>query len=266
MLDFAGESVLIAAGGRAILLQLADPAVGRGVAEHSDFVTRPLDRLHATLTYVYTVAFGTPDEVAEVVRRVNRAHVPVHGAADGEHADRPSYNAFNPELQLWVAGTLYDSAATMYGLVFGELEPAVADELYDGYEKLATSLQVPSGYWPRTRADFARYWDSRLGTLAPSPAAVAAAHSLLYPRSGPLWLRAAMPLGRLITTGLLPAELREPFELQWSARRQKRFDRVMGLTRLIYPRLPQSLRQWPKNHYLRVLRSRIATQGERADA
>ena len=258
MLDLAGESILIAAGGRAILLQLADPAVGRGVAEHSDFVTRPLDRLHATLTYVYTVAFGTPEELAEVVGRVNRAHVPVHGSAEGDVTEHPSYNAFSAELQLWVAATLYDSAATMYGIVFGELDPAVADELYDGYEKLATSLQVPDGYWPRDRAEFARYWESRRGTLAPTSAAVAAAHALLYPQSGPLWLRALMPLGRLITTGLLPSELREPFDLQWSARLQRRFDRVMRLIRLIYPKLPRSLRHWPKNHYLRALRSNIA--------
>jgi uncharacterized protein (DUF2236 family) len=48
--DIAGEAILLAGGGRAILMQIAHPAVGRGVAEHSDFASRPLDRLHATMT------------------------------------------------------------------------------------------------------------------------------------------------------------------------------------------------------------------------
>ena len=47
--DLAPESVLVLAGGRAILLQLANPAVGHGVAGHSDFASRPLDRLTGTL-------------------------------------------------------------------------------------------------------------------------------------------------------------------------------------------------------------------------
>jgi uncharacterized protein (DUF2236 family) len=46
----AREGALLAGGARAILLQIAHPAVGRGVAEHSDFAGRPLDRLRATLT------------------------------------------------------------------------------------------------------------------------------------------------------------------------------------------------------------------------
>jgi uncharacterized protein (DUF2236 family) len=57
----AREGALLAGGARAILLQVAHPAVGRGVAEHSDFATRPLDRLRTTLTYVYCVTFGPLD-------------------------------------------------------------------------------------------------------------------------------------------------------------------------------------------------------------
>jgi uncharacterized protein (DUF2236 family) len=53
MQAIAAEAVLIAAGGRSILLQLADPAIGHGVADHSDFASRPVDRLRGTLTYVY---------------------------------------------------------------------------------------------------------------------------------------------------------------------------------------------------------------------
>ena len=53
--DIGAEGVLLAGAGRAILLQIANPAVGHGVAEHSNFVARPFDRFRATLTYVYAV-------------------------------------------------------------------------------------------------------------------------------------------------------------------------------------------------------------------
>jgi uncharacterized protein (DUF2236 family) len=39
--DIAAEGVLIAGGARAILLQIANPAIGRGVEQHSDFASDP---------------------------------------------------------------------------------------------------------------------------------------------------------------------------------------------------------------------------------
>ena len=90
--DLGAEAILLAGAGRAILLQLAEPGVGRGVAEHSTFTDRPINRLKGTLTYVYAVVYGTDEQVKEVRRRVNRAHAPVRRAADDES---PGYNAYD---------------------------------------------------------------------------------------------------------------------------------------------------------------------------
>lgn len=254
MRDIAGEGVLIAAGGRSILLQVANPAIGHGVAHHSDFASRPLDRLRGTLTYVYAVVFGTPAEAASASRRVNRAHGPVVGeAADGA----PAYSAFTPELQLWVAATLYDSAITMRELVFGPLEDDVADALYLDYAVLGTALQVPAGLWPADRAAFAVYFGDRLAELRTDATTRAVARQLLYPRTGPVWLRLLMPLGRLLTVGLLPPNVRDLFDLDWSPRSQRRFDRLLAVTAVVYPLLPLRLRHWPKDHYLRAVRQPI---------
>ena len=257
MPELAAEAVLISAGGRAILLQLADPAIGHGVADHSDFEARPLDRLHATLTFAYAVVFGTPDDVAAVTRRVNRAHGPVR---DDGSDERPAYSAFDPHLQLWVTATLYDSAVTAYETVFGPLQNVAADQLYAEYGRLGDVLQMSAALWPPDRAAFARYWERRLGELETDPTTRAVARQLLYPTSGPLLLRAAMPLGRLLTVGYLPPEAREVYELPWTTAHQRRFERILRLTALIYPRLPRRVRHWPKNHYLRRLRRSMATR------
>ena len=251
MREMAGEAVLIAAGGRSILLQIADPSIGHGVAHHSEFAARPLDRLRGTLTYVYAVVFGTAEEAARARSRVNHAHAPVSGPAT---AQSPAYSAFTPELQLWVAATLYDSAITMRELVYGPLDDDTADALYRDYAVLGTALQMPPELWPPDRAAFAQYWDRRLGELATNAATRAVARQLLHPRTGPLWLRLMMPLGRFVTVGLLPSPVRALFGLPWSAGSQRRFDRVIRLTARVYPRLPRRLRHWPKNHYLRLMR------------
>ena len=61
--DIGAEAALLAGGGRAILLQLANPAVGHAVADHSNFTADPLRRLRNTLSYVYALVYGSPDQV-----------------------------------------------------------------------------------------------------------------------------------------------------------------------------------------------------------
>lgn len=250
--DISAEGVLLAAGGRSILLQLADPAIGHGVANHSDFAGRPLDRLNGTLSYVYAIACGTAEEAATARRRVNHAHAPVHSPGGG---GSPAYNAFTPELQLWVAATLYDSAITMHELVYGSLDDQVAEDLYQEYASLGTALQVPPGLWPRDRAAFRVYWNDRITQLRTDAATRDVARQLLHSRAMPFWPRLTLPLVRLMTAGLLPADVRELFGLAWSPAAGRRFDRVVRVTRVVYPALPRRLRHWPKDHYLRALRA-----------
>jgi uncharacterized protein (DUF2236 family) len=248
--------VLLAGGGRAILLQLANPAVGRGVAEHSDFVERPLSRLHGTMTYLYAVVFGTPTEVAHVRRVVGRAHRPVHG---GETSPVP-YDAFDPGLQLWVAATLYDSAMQLFERVHGPIDPAHAEAVYQDYALVGASLQMPRDLWPADLASFRRYWDAALGELVVDDVTRRVAHELLHPTTGPWWLSVVMPLARLVTAGSMPPAVRDAFGLPWSRSARRRYDAVMRLTAAIVPHLPPRLRHVLRDGYLRRLRSAMATE------
>ena len=259
--DMAGESLLLGGGGRAILLQLANPAVGHGVADHSDFVDRPLARLHGTMTYLYAIVFGTPEEVAFVRALVDRAHRPVRSTASSP----VSYDAVDPQLQLWVAATLYDSAISLYERVHGALSPQAAEDVYREYVVVGSALQMPPELWPATRADFRSWWDAQLAGLSVDAVTRDVAHQLLHPVNVPVTLRLAMPLARLVTAGLLPTTVREAFGLPWGAGRQRLFDLVVGVSRVVVPRLPGRVRHVLRDHYLRRLRSYMAQQGpERA--
>lgn len=236
--DVSAEAVLLAGGARAVLLQLANPAVARGVARHSDFAHRPLDRLHGTLTYLYVIVYGTPAEVARIARSVGLAHRSVRGSG---------YDARDVDAQLWVAATIYSSAMQVHELLLG---PVASDELLADYAVVATTLGVPFGSWPATLAAFDEYWAA--APLAVGDEARGVARELLHPTAGPLWLRAAMPVVRLVTAGLLTPELREAYELPFD---QRRFDRWVRLVRAVYPRLPARLRHAPMRRYLRAFRA-----------
>lgn len=246
--DIGAEGVLLAGAGRAILLQIADPAVGRGVAEHSNFAERPLDRLLSTMTYVYAVVYGNEAQIAAVRRSVNRAHAPVRSQASAGEGD--GYSAFDAHSQLWVVATLYDTAATVHEKIYGQLDDETADKVYSDYARIGTALQLPAELWPADRAAFAEYWNERLPQLTASEATLQVSRDLLYPASGPLWLRLSMPLARFLTAGLLPEHLRAGFGLRWSERRDRHFTRTMKVSSVIYPRLPERFRHWFKNYCL----------------
>jgi uncharacterized protein (DUF2236 family) len=245
--DIGAEGVLLAGAGRAILLQIANPSIGHAVAEHSNFIERPLDRLRTTMSYVYAVIYGSPEQLAAMRRSVNRAHAPIRRQPDAEFK---GYNAFDAESQLWVVATLYDTAVTVYEQIHGQLDDDSADVVYREYAKIGTALQLPAELWPADRPAFREYWNRSLADLKADDVAVRVAQDLLYPSSVPVWLRLTMPLARLLTAGLLPGPLRESFRLPWSEGRRRRYEGIMRLLAVVNPLLPKRVRHWPRDHYL----------------
>ena len=245
--DVSAEAILLAGGARAILLQLANPGVGHGVAAHSDFANRPLDRLHGTLTYLYVIVYGTAEESRRVARMVGEAHAPVHS----QPGDDVQYDARDDHLQLWVAATLYDTATRVRELVEGPLQPRDAASLLADYSVIATALGVPRTLWPADPAAFTSYWAGAEARLQADEAAKDVARSLLHPSTGPWWLRLAMPTVRLVTAGLLSPELRAAYGLEFN---ERRFEGIVRVTRVVYPLLPRLIRHAPKRAYLRRFR------------
>ncbi|NQX33396.1 oxygenase MpaB family protein [Herbiconiux sp. VKM Ac-2851] len=285
--DIAPEGILLAGAGRAILLQIALPGVGYGVARHSDFASRPMSRLNATLSYIYALSNGSPDDVRRMRKAVNRAHAPVANPPRGSASPRrpgagqagaqltdatvapdadaernhgtsgdPRYDARDPELQLWVAATLYDTAITVYERVFGPLAPDEAERVYREYAVLGTALQMPAELWPADRAAFRAYWDGMLPRLSADPPIRAVARELLKAEKAALPIRVVMPLARFATIGLLPPSVRTLFGFRWTPAQQHRLDRLFRVVAPVYRRLPRALRHLPQRRYLATLARR----------
>ncbi|GAA4371501.1 oxygenase MpaB family protein [Paeniglutamicibacter cryotolerans] len=248
--DIAPEAVLLVGAGRSVLLQLAHPAVGHGVARHSGFATDPMRRLQGTLTYIYALTNGTEAQRELVSRRVNAAHGPVRSepADDGSH---PAYSAFDPQLQLWVAATLYESGMGMYERIFSGLEPETAERVYRQYGVLGSALQMPEGLWPATRADFRAYWEDAVAGLRVDETARGVAEVLLRAEKAPWWLRAGMPLARFVTIGLLPETVRSGFGYTWTTGQERRLGMFFGALRCLVRVTPRWIRRAPMGIYLR---------------
>lgn len=251
--DVIGDASFLAGAPRRFLMEIALTPVGLGVADHSRALRDPVGRFRNTTAYIYLVAFGTPNERRAVIRMVNRAHGPVRSA----EGDAVAYNAFDPELQLWVAGCMYYGGRDMWQRMFGPMDDAAAERLYEQFQTYGTSLQVPAELWPEDRAAYDAYVARTLDGIELDPRVADYGHRLLDPASRPLPVRPVFRLLRFCTVGLLPDALRDAYGFPWSPRDQRRFDAIMQVSSAVYRRLPRAARELPKAMLLSASRRRV---------
>ena len=77
------------------------------------------------------------------------------------------------------------------------------------------------------------------------------ARDLLRNRAIPWWTRPAMPLVRVVTSGLLPAEVREAYGLPWHPRRYRA---AIWFVRAVRRVTPRRLRELPSRRLLETER------------
>ena len=247
-----------------VIMQLARPGVGYGVLESRVTSGRvdlhPIKRARTTFTYLAVAGNGSAEQKAAFRRAVNRAHAQVYSTAESP----VQYDAFDPDLQMWVAACLYKGAVDAYRTFVGEMDDEAADRHYAESITLGTTLQVPPDMWPADRAAFDSYWQEQLAKVHIDdtvrdylfPIAASRIRGVTLP--GPLQ-RWNEELALLITTGFLPPRFRDEMRLPWDARRQHRFDRLMALLRTTTRLSPRFVRQFPFNVLLKDVDWRIRT-------
>lgn len=232
-------------GGRALLMQLAHPLVAAGVAQHSDFRERPIGRLLRTLQLTLAIVFGTYDQAVAAARQINLAHQPVRGVLTDGSGGIPAgtpYRAQDPELLLWVHATLVDSAVVTYETFVAPLGAEEKETYLSESRRFGQLLGIPpDAFWPGWAA-FQDYLQGMYrGPVRVSGEALELAQGVLDPRLP--WVPAFCyaPVN-VITSGLLPAPLREGYRLAWRGREQATFSGAVRLARLSLKAAPASLR------------------------
>ena len=254
-----------AAASANVVMQLSRLPVGHGVAlsnvDSGRVDKHPIKRLRTTSAFLAVAMLGSERERVAIRDDINRVHALVHS----DPSDPVQYNAFDPELQLWVAACLYKGLEDIYTLLYGAPGETTAAVLYQHGKRLGTTLQVKEGMWPAERAGFEEYWRRSVGLIEMDDVtrsylrAVAGAEFLGAPlgRWGAPISWALGPLGRFLTVGFLPQPFRDELGLPWDDVRERRFDAVTEAAAAVTRRLPPVLRQFPFNAYLWDTRRRI---------
>lgn len=247
------ERIMLLGWGRAILLQFAHPLVAAGVAEHSHFGSSPSEnrrRLLRTVEAMLDLTFGDSERAGRTARRIDGIHGRVVGrlpTATGPFEVETPYAARMPELLAWVYATMLDSSLLVYQLFIGPLTPDEQDRYCAESQTAGPLLGLPSTMIPASRADLDTYMNEMYSSGHLTVGATA--HHLMQVLLGakPLWFVTG-PLLDLLhwpTVGLLPPAIREAYGLPWGPVRAASLQQAARTSRLIVPRLPSWLRDWP---------------------
>jgi uncharacterized protein (DUF2236 family) len=223
------ERLVLFSGVRALLMQACDPLGVVGFQRHSVIFDDPQARLLRTDERMSRIYFGSRDEAEETGRVVQAMHRRVRGktpARYGPIAKGTPYDASDPRLGLWVLATLADSALVYYERIFGALAADERERYWSEYRQVGELLGLPSDSMPATHPELKEYIDGRLGDgslwISDDRRRQAVRMILDPPYSGVL-RAAVIPVTetvRLISTGLLPAEIRRLFGFGWDPGRE----------------------------------------------
>jgi uncharacterized protein (DUF2236 family) len=263
--------LLLAAGPRALLLQISHPLVAEGVDQHSDFRSDPWRRLHNTLRSYLTVVYGTTAQGRDEIRRLNRLHRGIRGPvrdpqARARHGN--TYSARDPDLAMWVHATLVDSTLVAADQWLAPIERARRERFYQETRPIGRALGIPEATLPQSLDGFEAYLDRMLapdGPVRPTPAAREIARHILRPPLGPV----IPPLAWVPTPAyrwtmwpaldLLPPRIRDELGLKWTPLHGAVSAWLTQGFRLWRPLIPTSIRWMPK---ARAADARVATAND----
>jgi uncharacterized protein (DUF2236 family) len=239
------EGVLLLGGGRALLLQVAEPAVAAGVAEFSDYRNAPWRRLYRTIEVTTRIVFGGNEKSAEAAAALQRRHERVQGRDDGGRR----YRALDPELLMWVHATLLDTSLVVYDRYVRPLTESERAAYYEEMKPVGEAYGIPAKHQPRDWREFRDYFDeSVLTRLRVTDTTRDVADAVLNPAL-PLPARLpalpAVEVVRLLTVGTLPEMLREELGLPWGPLRERLLGASQGTIRGLLRLTPGPLRQFP---------------------
>ncbi|MER7722854.1 oxygenase MpaB family protein [Streptomyces sp. NPDC096323] len=256
----------------ALTLQVAHPAVGAGVDEHSVFRTDPWGRGERSLSSLQLWVYGG-EQAAEEGRRLRRLHRTIQGT---DTRGRP-YHALSPANYAWVHATGFPVYRHAARYLIRPLSREQERALYREWLQVGRVLGIHDRDMPQTIEAF---WPYYRGMLADEIERTVVVEELVATRTpvpppdrGPLALRLLLralwpvllpPLARFrgfLTVGLMPPDAREAIGLEWTDAQERRLRRFCAVVRVVVPVLPERLRYLPRARRARAAHRQARRRG-----
>jgi len=240
------EPVFVLGGVRALLLQVAHPAVADGVARYSNFQNDPFGRGYRTFAAMATIYFGTKKQAEATAGRLWRIHSGITGnyPLPTPHSPIP-YSANDPDLLLWVLATLTDTTLQVYSRTpFGHLPPGWEEKFYEESKIVARLLGIPDGIYPPDLQAFKKYFAEILNgdLLGNAPVCRQMAQAIVrHPRAPEKW-------ANLFAAGWLPAPLCQRLGIEAGEHPELRLEKWLRRFGRFYRFIPGWLRCNPAYH------------------
>jgi uncharacterized protein (DUF2236 family) len=235
----------------ALLLQVAHPVVGAGVAQHSTFTAAPWTRLIRTMRSVDRIVFGPEDVAVAEGGRLRRLHAEIRGVDVAGRA----YHGLDPAAYAWVHLTLFQLFVDVQRVFGPPLTPAEEQGLYLEWCRVGRLLRIRDDDLPPTWAEFRRYFEKTVERVLETNravedvlAAVARPKKPVPVIPGRMWdpvAGRAGDLALLLSVGVLPPALRLRIGLTWTAADDARFERQVRRLRALFSAVPGPLLRLP---------------------
>lgn len=240
------EPIFVLGGVRALLLQIAHPAVADGVARYSGFQKDPFGRGYRTFAAMAMIYFGTKQQAEETAQRLWRIHSGIQGSYPTSSLKSPiSYSANDPDLLLWVLATLTDTTLQVYSRTkFLDLPPGWKEKFYEESKIAAQVLGIPNEVYPPDLQAFEKYFSEILNgdLLGSTPVCREMAQAIVrHPRAPKKW-------AALFAAGWLPAPLCQRLGIEAGENPEIRLEKWLRRFGRFYRFLPGWLRYNPAYH------------------
>lgn len=170
------ETAQLWSGVRALLLEIAHPAVAAGVDQHSTFSKRYVGRLIKTFGMPYQMVFGDLRTALGIAANIHHRHHTIRGVIPAETTSSVAgmdYRANDPAFMFWVQATLLDTGLRVFETLVRPLSSSERRQFYDEHKLFSAMMAIPASYVPPTIEAFDEYFHEMLhgGTLQVGPTA-----------------------------------------------------------------------------------------------
>ena len=253
------ETIFLFGGVRALLLQVAHPAIADGVARFSSFEKDAFGRAFRTFLAMGTVYFGDTAQARSVGDRLFKMHGTIHGSYLEKQNDSTtlrSYVANDPDLLLWVLATLIDTSILVYEAMLGPLSAELKERFYQENRRTAVLMGIPYDVYPADYQLFKSYVDRTLtdGTLYLDDAGVRTGNAIIYHKLAPTFAV------KYLAAGMLPDYLCAPGGIGQTEMSRKKVMRFLKAVGFFYRILPPFLRYAPAYYQAQYRISRSQNQ------